>query len=75
MERGKSEVVRLEKQLEVSTAQFTKLQRLNHELSQRLEELKAQTGSEEYKYKVCCDVLVLKHHCECGKGIIEQGCG
>ena len=52
IERGNSELQRLEKQLDVSHVEFSKLQRLNHELLQRLEELKAQTGSEEYKQKV-----------------------
>jgi choline kinase len=57
IERGKNELLRLEKQLEVSCAEFTKLQILNQELLQHLEELNARTGSEEYKQKVyynCC---------------------
>jgi choline kinase len=60
IERGKNELLRLEKQLEVSCAEFTKLQILNQELLQHLEELNARTGSEEYKQKMTIESLQKK---------------
>ena len=52
VERGNGQLVRLERQLEVSDKEFTRLRHLNHALSQRFEETKTQTESEKYKLKV-----------------------
>ena len=61
LERGNKELVRLDQQLKVSTAQFTKLRDLNHMLSKRFEEEKARTGDVEYNLKVCVHVNVNVH--------------
>lgn len=52
VERNRRELVRLDKQLKVSKAQFTRLQELNLELSWHLEEEMARTGDKEYLMKV-----------------------
>ena len=59
VERGKKELVRLDQQLKVSKAQFTKLREVNHVLSKRLEEEKAQFEDEEYKLKANLLLAVL----------------
>lgn len=52
VERNRRELVRLDQQLKVSKAQYTRARELNHELSQRLEEEKALIGDKEYQLKV-----------------------
>ena len=57
VERSRRELVRLDQQLKVSKAQYTRARELNHELSQRLEEEKAQIGDKEYQLKVCTSTV------------------
>lgn len=60
VERNRRKLVRLDQQLKVSKAQYTRVRELNHELSQKLEEEKALIGDKEYQLKVRTSTIYRK---------------